>query len=165
MNTKLPRILATFVALTALMLPAYSQVASEVKQEAKRVELKVTEDFDKALAEAKKEKKLLMLYFLGSDWCPPCKMLHRYVIDTEDFAKYAEKNLKVVFSDWARGSGPKSKDFKARHERLAEEYQLEAFPTIIFINPENGKRFKLMGYVVKSPKELIERVEAFRTQK
>ena len=156
MNTKLPRILATFVALTALMLPAYSQVASEVKQEAKRVELKVTEDFDKALAEAKKEKKL---------WCPPCKMLHRYVIDTEDFAKYAEKNLKVVFSDWARGSGPKSKDFKARHERLAEEYQLEAFPTIIFINPENGKRFKLMGYVVRSPKELIERVEAFRTQK
>ena len=92
-------------------------------------------------------------------------MLHRYVIDTEDFAKYAEKNLKVVFSDWARGSGPKSKDFKAKHESLAEEYQLEAFPTIIFINPENGKRFKLMGYVVKSPKELIERIEAFRTQK
>lgn len=135
---------------------------AEAKKDVEKVELKVSQDFDKALAEAKKEGKILMLHFSGSDWCPPCKMLHKFVTDTKDFAEYANKNLKYVFSDWDRASGPKSKEFAARHEKLAQEFQLEGFPTIVLINPQNNKAYKIVGFEVRTPKELIERIEVFK---
>ena len=34
-------------------------------------------DYKSVLKQAKKDKKNVLVYFTGSDWCPPCKMLKR----------------------------------------------------------------------------------------
>lgn len=42
-------------------------------------------DYDTALSKAKKEDKNVLVYFTGSDWCAPCKMLKKDFFDTEAF--------------------------------------------------------------------------------
>ena len=37
-------------------------------------------DFEKAKAQAAKEGKPILMEFTGSDWCPPCKALHKNVL-------------------------------------------------------------------------------------
>ena len=164
MKTKLLFLLATASFLSGgvnIANASENAPTASIKQDVKKAELKITEDFDKALAEAKKEGKLLMLHFEGSDWCPPCKMLHKYVVNTEKFAEYAANKLKYVVSDWGRGSGPKSENFAKRHRALAEEFELEAFPTIVLINPQTNKMEKIVGFAVRTPEALIERIELF----
>src|SRR5258708_38100140 len=50
-------------------------------------------DLPKALQQAKAEKKDVLLDFTGSDWCPPCKALHKNVLVSKAVEDYAEKNL------------------------------------------------------------------------
>lgn len=42
-------------------------------------------NYDTALAEAEKEDKNILVYFTGSDWCPPCKMLKKDLFETTTF--------------------------------------------------------------------------------
>lgn len=42
-------------------------------------------DYDTALAKAEKEDKNVLVYFTGSDWCAPCKMLKKDLFETSVF--------------------------------------------------------------------------------
>ncbi len=135
-----------------------------LKSEVKKAELKVEADFDKALAEAKKEGKILMLEFTGSDWCPPCKMLHKFVLNTDEFIKYANDKLKVVVADFTRFGEPKNKTHAQKYKELAEKYNLRGFPTVIFIEPNKDRVEKMFGLEVRTPAELIEKAESLKAR-
>ncbi|MCS7009233.1 MAG: thioredoxin family protein, partial [Chthoniobacterales bacterium] len=60
------------------------------------------ETFDQILNRAKISNKPILLKFTGSDWCPPCKKLHKEVFATPEFQKFAEKNLIFVVIDFPR---------------------------------------------------------------
>src|SRR6478609_12056667 len=45
-------------------------------------------DFSTAQAQARAQDKPLLINFTGSDWCPPCIMLHRQVFSQPAFAEY-----------------------------------------------------------------------------
>ena len=152
--------------LSSLLLgstaPAQAEEAiAGIKAEAKTVEVKAETDFDKAYDAAKKEGKVLMLEFAGLGWCPPCKMLHKFVINTEEFAKYADKKLHVVLADFERGGEPVNKKSAKKFLELSEKYNLRYFPTIVLINPKNDKTQVIEGFNTKSPRELIEVIETF----
>ena len=53
-----------------------------IKADIEKAEIKVEKDLKKVLDAAKADGKKIMLEFSGSDWCPPCKMLHRFIIKT-----------------------------------------------------------------------------------
>mgnify|MGYP002431653313 FL=1 len=118
-------------------------------------------DFDKAYEAAKKEGKKLMLEFAGLEWCPPCKMLHKFVVGTDEFAKYANEKLHVVLADFKRGGEPADKKNAKKMLELAEKYRLRYFPTIVIINPKTDKVKILEGLQTKTPQELIEVIETF----
>lgn len=42
-------------------------------------------NYDTALKKAEKEDKNLLIYFTGSDWCAPCKMLKKDLFETTTF--------------------------------------------------------------------------------
>lgn len=130
-----------------------------VKSDAKKLEDIAEKNFEKALADAKKEGKVLMLEFTGSQWCPPCKMLHSYVLNTEKFLKHAKEKLKVVVADFDREGKPRDVENAAQYEKLAETYGLTGFPTIVLINPQTGAVSKLVGFQTQTPEALIEVVE------
>ena len=152
--------------LSSLVMPALAAQAEEhltgVKAESKAALLETEADFDKAYEAAKKEGKTLMLEFAGLDWCPPCKMLHKFVLNTEEFTKYAQDKLKVVVADFTRLGEPKNKAHAKKYRELAEKYNLRGFPTIIFIDPKSGENEMMVGLEVRTPAELKEKAESFK---
>jgi thiol:disulfide interchange protein len=121
----LPLLMATAVFAQA---PAASQPA----------ELSWTEDYAAAVAQAKKEHKLLLLNFTGSDWCIPCQALDHTVFASADFRKWAADRLVLVTLDYP--ARKKQDDaLKARNKELKEQYKIEGYPTVLIVDPNTEK--------------------------
>jgi protein disulfide-isomerase len=113
-------------------------------------------DVPKALAQAKAEKKLVMLDFTGSDWCATCKKLSQEVFSKPEFAAYAKKNLVLVEVDFPNDPKKQSDELKKANDALQEKYKddIDGVPTIIVLNAE-GKKVGKTGYVEGGPKAWI----------
>src|SRR5688500_409737 len=94
-------------------------------------------DLAKAQAKAKTEKKLVLVDFTGSDWCPPCMALHKNVFSAKEFGEYAKKNLVLVEIDFPRRK-QLPPDLQKANRALAEKYNIESFPTVLVFD-SNGK--------------------------
>ena len=106
-------------------------------------------DMDAAKKEAAEQKKDLMIEFTGSDWCPPCMQLHANVFSKPDFQKEAQKNFVLLELDYPR-SKEQSAEVKAANQKLAEQYGVTGFPTVVFADA-SGKPFG--GFVGGRPRE------------
>ena len=126
----------------------------------KAAELPWMTDLPKAQAEAKAEKKLVMLDFTGSDWCGWCIRLHKEVFSTPEFAEYAKKNLVLVEVDFPRKK-QQSAALKKANESLGAKYSIEGYPTIIVLNGE-GKKVGQLGYMKGGPKAFIAELEKLK---
>src|SRR5882672_11063026 len=124
-------------------------------------ELNWQTDLAKAQAQAKKENKLVMLDFTGSDWCGWCIKLNKDVFSTQEFADYAKKNLVLVEVDFPRHK-ELAADQKKANQALQEKYKIEGYPTIIVLNPE-GKKLGDLGYM-NSPKPFIKKLDDLKKQ-
>jgi len=98
-----------------------------------------------AQAQAKKEGKMVLMDFTGSDWCPPCKALHKNVLSSKDFLAFAEKNLVLVELDFP---ARKKQDaaLKKANKALSEEYKVKGFPTVVVLDKEGKEIFREVGY-------------------
>ena len=102
-------------------------------------------DVPKALEQAKSEKKMVLLDFTGSDWCPPCKALHKNVLTSEEFSKFAKDNLVLVDLDFPKAK-PQSDELKAANKELSKKYGIKGFPTIIVLDADGKELFRKVGY-------------------
>src|ERR1051325_9080917 len=84
-------------------------------------------DFAKAQAKAKAEKKLVLIDFTGSDWCPPCMALHKNVLTSKEFTAFASKNLVLVLADFPT-SKPISDAQKKANSALSDKFKVEGYP-------------------------------------
>ncbi|MFN8250740.1 MAG: thioredoxin family protein [Ferruginibacter sp.] len=93
-----------------------------------------------AKEQAKKEHKLILLNFSGSDWCIPCMRMHQEIFNTEVFTNYAGENLVCVNADFPRRKKNQlSKEQQQQNDALAEQYNNKgAFPYTVLLN-EDGK--------------------------
>src|SRR3954467_9043696 len=112
-----------------------------------------TEDYDKALAQAKAEKKLVLVDFTGSDWCGWCIKLDREVFSKPEFKAYADKNLVLLEVDFPRGKEQTPIERKQNQEP-AIKYTTEGFPTIVVLD-EEGKQVGVLGYTPGGPAAFI----------
>ena len=119
-----------------------------------------SEEYDKALAQAKTDKKLVLLDFTGSDWCGWCIKLDKEVFSQAEFAEYAKKNLVLVELDFPR-SKEQSKEIKAQNAKLQGEFKIQGYPTIIVLNSE-GKKVGELGYQPGGPKAFIAELEKLK---
>ena len=120
-------------------------------------------DLPEALAKAKTEKKLVLMEFTGSDWCPPCKLLHEKVLTSKEFETYADKNLILVEVDFPNKK-PQSAALKAANEALGTKFKIEGYPTVILLNADGKELNKDMGYSGASPAEFIAGLEKAKKQ-
>ena len=102
-------------------------------------------DLAKAQEKAKTEKKLVLLDFTGSDWCPPCKNLHKTVLTSEEFNKFAKENLVLVELDFPNNK-PQSAELKAANKELAKKFEIKGYPTIIVLDAAGKEIFRKVGY-------------------
>ena len=110
-------------------------------------------DYDKALEQAKKEDKKLLIDFTGSDWCGWCIRLDKEVFSKDEFKKYAADNLILLEIDFPNKKKQPA-ELKKANEALAKKYGIRGFPTIVVLD---GKEKKLgqLGYMEGGPTAFI----------
>ena len=118
-------------------------------------------DFDAAKAKAKSDRKLVLLDFTGSDWCGYCKLMQAEIFSKPAFQDYAAKNLVLVELDFPRAK-PQSDAVKKQNMKLASEYEIEGFPTLIVLNPEGKRVANFVGYLEGGPDAIIAALEKLR---
>jgi thioredoxin-related protein len=102
-------------------------------------------DFKRAQEQAKSSKKLLLLDFTGSDWCPGCILLHRQVFATDQFRDYANKNFVLVELDFPRARVQRP-EVAEQNQTLAQHFGIQVFPTVVILNSDGKKIGALLGY-------------------
>ena len=116
-------------------------------------------NYEKAMAQAKIEKKAVLLLFTGSDWCPPCKSLHRNIFDSKVFEEYAKEHLILIKADFPRHRKNQLPiELKKHNEQLAVKYEIKGFPTVLILNPDGEVLNKSVGYRGNSPKSYIDNI-------
>ncbi|HEX5175562.1 MAG TPA: thioredoxin family protein [Chthoniobacteraceae bacterium] len=117
-------------------------------------------NFETAQERARSEKKLLLIEFTGSDWCPPCIMLGRQVFSQPEFKNYAAQHLVLLEVDFPRMK-ELSAEQKTANEKLAERFGIYGFPTVVLLDP-SGNKIGELGYMPGGPKAFIAAVEKLR---
>ena len=101
-------------------------------------------DFAAAKAKATTEKKLLLVDFTGSDWCPWCKRLRAEVFDKEPFKAAAPKRFVLLEVDFPHEKKLPDK-LKKQNEKLSAQYKVHGFPTVLLMNAK-GEVLAQTGY-------------------
>ncbi len=121
-------------------------------------------NYEKALATAKAENKLVLLDFTGSDWCGPCIALKKNVFSQPKFLEYTAKHFVLVEIDYPR-KAVLSDELKAQNKKLEIQYGIEekGFPTVIVVNPDGKIMGEFTGYDGEEPADIIARLEKWRS--
>lgn len=93
-------------------------------------------DLEKAMEQAKKTKKNILIEFTGSDWCPPCIMMRNEVFSKKEFIEKASKDFILVELDFPKND----KALKEKNETYFKKYEVAGFPYIILLD-SNSKEF------------------------
>jgi thioredoxin-related protein len=103
--------------------------------------------YDDAVKLAKKKKKPLLVFFTGSDWCGPCKMLHADLFENEEFITLANKELILYKADFPRNGGSVvTPEQKLKNSELQTQFGVGGFPTVIVLNSKDEVIGKQVGY-------------------
>jgi thioredoxin-related protein len=120
-------------------------------------------DLAKAKALAKQEKKMVLMDFTGSDWCPPCRELHKNVLTAKEFVDYAKSNLVLVLVDFPTHK-PLPPEQEKANEALRLKFKVDGYPTVIVLDP-NGKQLSFeAGYLGTSAKEFVANLQKLKKQ-
>ena len=88
------------------------------------------------------------MYFTGSDWCGPCKILDKNLFHTEKFKAIADKDLVLLEVDIPRRTDIISADKMNENLYLQRKYKVRAFPTLMMVNHRGKKIAEKKGYVM-----------------
>ena len=103
-------------------------------------------NLDKAKALAKKEKKMILVEFTGSDWCPPCIALNKNVFNTAAFNKYAKENLVLVEFDFPQNKSKISKEQAAYNTAQKKKFGIRSYPSVYLLDANGKQLLKKVGY-------------------
>lgn len=91
------------------------------------------EDFNQAMAEAKRSGKPLMLDFY-TEWCTWCKKLEKDTYSNKDVEALSERFVCAkIDADKNRG--------------LVVKYMVRGYPTVVFLNPDGQMTKMVSGYL------------------
>lgn len=91
--------------------------------------------WEEALAQAEKEHKMIFLDAYTA-WCGPCKLLKRNVFSDPTVGEFFNENFINMAIDMEKGIGPK----------IASNYGVRAYPTLIFVNGDGSVVKQVVGY-------------------
>jgi rhodanese-related sulfurtransferase/thiol-disulfide isomerase/thioredoxin len=120
-------------------------------------------DLPAAQARAKAEKKSVLLFFHGSDWCAVCVEMQRQVFDSPAFAQYARQTLVLVDVDFP-DKHKQPEELKRANAALKARFNLspapdEGFPTIVLLNDAGETVFQETGYAGNGPAEVLPKLQ------
>ncbi|NOX57907.1 MAG: thioredoxin family protein, partial [Planctomycetes bacterium] len=90
--------------------------------------------FADAVAKAKKENKFVFVDFFTT-WCGPCKMMDRQTFPDAKVSTWLKKKAIAVKYD------------AEREVALAERFNVQFYPTLIFLKPDGTEFDRISGFV------------------
>ena len=103
-------------------------------------------DFAKAKAQSAKEGKPILMEFTGSDWCPPCKALHKNVLTSAVFKKQMPEKFILLKLDNPRDKSKQTPAEIAQYKKLSSEYKVRGVPTVIIADAKGKEQHRQVGY-------------------
>lgn len=89
--------------------------------------------YDEALAEAKKQNKVVMID-IGASWCGPCKQMEAETFSQIEVQKFLREHTVAIKID-----GEEQKELR---DRLGVHF----YPTIVFLNHDGSEIGRIEGY-------------------
>ena len=117
-------------------------------------------DYPGALQQARKENKLVLLDFTGSDWCGWCIKFEHDVLATPQFATYANRKLQLVRLDFPRHT-PQPDALKRANAVLEKQFAVDGLPTFVLVNADGKELGRQVGYLNGGPDAFIAELEKF----
>ncbi|WP_374658845.1 thioredoxin fold domain-containing protein [Inhella sp.] len=90
-------------------------------------------DIDAAFAQAKAEKKPVLLYW-GAKWCPPCNQLKATLFNRADFIQQSKALVAVNIDGDLPGA-----------QKLGTRFSVRGYPTLILFNADGKELTRLPG--------------------
>ena len=87
------------------------------------------------LAKAKADQKLVFLDAYTA-WCGPCKMMSKQTFTDQEVGKFYNAGFVNAKIDMEKGEGPD----------LAARYQVQAYPTLLFVDGDGAIVHRALGY-------------------
>ncbi|MBO7147058.1 MAG: thioredoxin family protein [Lentisphaeria bacterium] len=116
--------------------------------------------YRKARTTAIQQKKKLLIFFSGSDWCEAGRNLDRDLFKTSTFKRLAAQNYILYNADFPKYSklGQEAED---QNRSLARRYGIHSFPAVIIIEPRGcGLLVKQVGMNGVTPRTLLRKLES-----
>lgn len=110
-------------------------------------------DFEKAKTQSAKEGKPIMMEFTGSDWCPPCKALHKNVLTSKVFKEKMPAKFILLKLDNPRDKSKQTPEEIAQYQKLSKEYKIKGVPTVIIADAKGTEKHRQVGYSSKQSAE------------
>ena len=103
-------------------------------------------DFEKAKEISGNQDKPILVYFTGSDWCSPCKMLKKDFFETPEFKVRAEKMV-LLMVDIPRRIDIITPEQRLKNKEMVSVYNTEgSYPTLVALNEHGHILGELGGY-------------------
>lgn len=113
-------------------------------------------EYEAGLQAAKSQKKPLIVYFTGSDWCPWCFKIQEEIIDNPEFIDSMKSHYVFVKVDFPKRTLlPEA--VRKKNQQLREQFEVKTFPTVVLMDPEEGVISK-MGYLDIGGKKYAEQI-------
>jgi thioredoxin-related protein len=112
---------------------------------------------------AKKEHRLILLNFSGSDWCAPCNRLRTEIFESDVFKKFAEQKLVLLNADFPRmKKNQLSQKQQEINNALADKYNSKgSFPLTLLLDADGKVLQEWDGYPkVKTTEEFLVQLQA-----
>lgn len=132
-----PTLLATSLSLglLAATLPALAAPAPTANQAVAWQEAGADADIERAFAQARSEKKPLLLYW-GAKWCPPCNQLKATLFNRQDFIEQTRAFVAVHIDGDSPGA-----------QKLGTRFKVRGYPTMILFTADGAELTRLPGEI------------------
>lgn len=102
--------------------------------------------FERVQRQSEVLNRYILIYFTGSDWCGPCKLLDVDFFKSEEFLTIAEENFILYKADSPRNMDLLTPQQQKDNSRLKSKFNISSYPTLVILN-EKGKLInKIKGY-------------------
>ncbi len=103
-------------------------------------------DFEAAKEEAKSSNKTILMYFTGSDWCAPCKMLKKDFWENPEFLKQANDFVLLEVDIPFRVDIVSEDQLKANKSLQAKYNKDKSFPTLVALTNKGKAIAEISAY-------------------
>ncbi len=79
------------------------------------------------------DKRIRVILFTGTEWCPACQFLDQTVIATPAWQEFAAREIRFRSFDLPRDPAAVSDGVR----RIAGQYEISAYPTMLVLDEEN----------------------------